>query len=82
MKGLTDEKKSKQQLLDEHEAKKKKEAELKKQRKMDNVICLKNIDVHIKKGAFVCIIGKVGAGKSSLLSAIIGDLLPVPQDLV
>jgi len=30
----------------------------------------------------VCIIGKVAAGKSSLLSALIGDLLPVSQDII
>jgi ABC-type uncharacterized transport system ATPase component len=29
----------------------------------------------IKQGEFVCVIGDVGSGKSSLLSAIIGDLL-------
>jgi ABC-type lipoprotein export system ATPase subunit len=49
---------------------------------MDTVICLKDIDIQIKKGQFVCIIGKVGSGKSSLLSALIGDLLPVPKGLV
>ena len=31
--------------------------------------------MEIKKGEFVCIIGDVGSGKSSLLSALIGDLL-------
>lgn len=82
MKGNQDEKKSKEKILEEHEAKKKKEAELKKQRKMDTIVCLKDIDVHIKKGWFVCVIGKVGSGKSSLLSALIGDLLPVPVDLI
>lgn len=64
------------------EKKQKKEAELKKQRKLDNVICLKDIDVKIKKGSFVCIIGKVASGKSSLLSALIGDLLPVPEKII
>jgi ABC-type uncharacterized transport system ATPase component len=38
---------------------------------------LKDIDLEIKKGEFVCIIGNVGAGKSSIISAIIGDLIPV-----
>jgi len=78
LKGLSDEKKSKEQLREEIESKKKKEAELKKQRKLDNIVCLKEIDLKIKKGHFVCIIGKVGSGKSSLLNAMIGDLLPVP----
>ena len=31
--------------------------------------------ITIKKGEFVCIIGDVGAGKSSLLNAIIGELI-------
>lgn len=34
------------------------------------------------KGQFVCIIGKTGAGKSSLLSAISGEMLPIPQAIV
>lgn len=68
--------------MEEREKKKKKEEELKKQRKMDSIISLKDIDIHIKKGWFVCIIGKVGSGKSSLLSAMIGDLLPVPKSLI
>lgn len=82
LKGLNDEKKSKEQLRDELEAKQKKEAELKKQRKLDNIVCLKDIDLKIKKGHFVCIIGKVGSGKSSLLNAMIGDLLPVPDKII
>jgi ABC-type lipoprotein export system ATPase subunit len=35
------------------------------------------LNLEIKKGEFVCIIGDVGSGKSSLLSALIGDLLYV-----
>lgn len=38
-------------------------------------MALKKLDLNIKKGEFVCIIGDVGSGKSSLLSAMIGDLL-------
>lgn len=38
-------------------------------------IALKSLNLHIPKGKFVCIIGEVGAGKSSLLSALIGDML-------
>ena len=34
------------------------------------------MNVTIKQGEFVCIIGDVAAGKSSLLSALIGDMLP------
>ncbi|KAJ3061387.1 ABC transporter C member 13 [Podochytrium sp. JEL0797] len=35
---------------------------------------LVNLDLHIEKGTFVAVIGSVGSGKSSLLSAILGDL--------
>ena len=40
---------------------------------------MKNLDLQIKRGEFVCVIGDVGSGKSSLLSALIGDLLHLPQ---
>lgn len=40
---------------------------------------LKEIDLTIKKGEFVCIIGDVGSGKSSLFSSIIGDMIYVPD---
>ena len=40
---------------------------------------LKNINLDIKKGEFVIIVGKVGSGKSSLLSSIYGDMLYVPE---
>jgi len=43
---------------------------------------LKNIDIKIKKGDLVFIIGKVGSGKSTLLNALIGDLLPVSQNMI
>ena len=46
---------------------------------MENVVILRDIDLKIKKGEFVCIVGKVGSGKSSLLSAMIGDLLPLSK---
>ena len=36
---------------------------------------LKNLNLSIRKGDFVCIIGAVGSGKSSLLSTLIGDMM-------
>ena len=39
---------------------------------------LKNINLTISKGEFVCIIGEVGGGKSSLLYAILNNLIQVP----
>ena len=40
---------------------------------------LKDIDLEIKKGEFVIIVGQVGAGKSSILNSIFGDMLYVPD---
>jgi len=34
-----------------------------------------DLNLSVKQGEFVCVIGDVGSGKSSLLSTIIGDLL-------
>ena len=45
---------------------------------LNKFIQLKNIDLTVKKGDFVCVIGDVGSGKSSLLNAIIGDMIFVP----
>ena len=37
-------------------------------------LTLKNINLEIRKGEFVCIIGEVGSGKSSLLQAILNNM--------
>jgi ABC-type nitrate/sulfonate/bicarbonate transport system ATPase subunit len=44
---------------------------------VDSLVVLKDINLNVKKGEFVCIIGDVASGKSSLLNTIIGDLIPV-----
>jgi ABC-type bacteriocin/lantibiotic exporter with double-glycine peptidase domain len=41
---------------------------------LDDKKILQNISLKIKRGQFIAIVGKVGSGKSSLLSAILGDL--------
>ena len=41
---------------------------------IENILALRDINLNIKQGEFVCIIGDVGSGKSSLLNAMIGDL--------
>lgn len=43
----------------------------------DGQATLKDIELNVPKGQFVCIVGDVGSGKSSLLNAIIGDLMPL-----
>jgi ATP-binding cassette subfamily C (CFTR/MRP) protein 1 len=35
---------------------------------------LRNVDLSIQSGSFVCILGKVGSGKSALLQAMIGEM--------
>lgn len=45
-------------------------------------IQLSDISLKIHKGEFICIIGEVGSGKSSLLSAILGDMLYLSDDVI
>jgi ABC-type nitrate/sulfonate/bicarbonate transport system ATPase subunit len=47
---------------------------------LKDFVNLRKIDLKVKKGEFVCIIGDVGSGKSSLLSAIIGDMIYLPRN--
>ena len=51
----------------------------KKEKKKINPLepILKNINCEIKKGEFICVIGEVGCGKSSLLQAILNCMLPL-----
>ncbi|KAJ3234486.1 hypothetical protein HDU81_001373 [Chytriomyces hyalinus] len=42
---------------------------------------LKDINLDVPKGSLTMIVGKVGSGKSSLLSAFIGDMIPTAGDI-
>ena len=44
----------------------------------DEKPCLQEISLSIKKGKLVAVVGSVGAGKSSLLSAILGEMFSTP----
>lgn len=35
---------------------------------------LRNINIHVKQGQLIAIVGTVGSGKSSLLSALLGEM--------
>ena len=43
---------------------------------------LKDIDFQVAHGEFICVIGDVGSGKSSLLHSIIGDMIHVPYSAI
>lgn len=49
---------------------------------LDKFVHLKNIDIKIKKGEFVAVVGDIGSGKSSFLKAIIGDMLNLQKDAI
>lgn len=36
--------------------------------------CLKNINIRVKKNSLVAIVGTVGSGKSSIISALLGEM--------
>lgn len=40
----------------------------------EDAATLKNIDLAVPKGSFVAVVGVVGCGKSSLLSAMLGEM--------
>ena len=43
-------------------------------------ILLKSLNLTIYTGEFICIIGEVGSGKSSLISALLGDMIYVDDE--
>ena len=49
---------------------------------IDDVLVLRDVNLKIKKGELVCILGDVASGKSSLFSAIIGDMLHLTEDFI
>lgn len=51
-------------------------------KKFSDMIALKSIDVKIKRGEFVAIIGEVGSGKSSLISSLIGDMIYLDSEII
>ncbi|KAF2023302.1 vacuolar metal resistance ABC transporter-like protein [Setomelanomma holmii] len=43
---------------------------------------LHNINISAKRGELVCVVGRVGAGKSSLLQAVLGDLWKISGEVI
>lgn len=52
------------------------------EKKVEEPFGLKNLELKIKKGSFVAIVGTVGSGKSSLLQALIGEMRKTRGDCV
>ena len=50
--------------------------------KNQNRNVLQNINVRANKGELTCIVGRVGAGKSSLLQSLLGDLWKINGEIV
>lgn len=47
------------------------------QRKPEYKVALRNVNFQAKKGELICIVGKVGSGKSALVQSMLGDLFRV-----
>jgi ATP-binding cassette subfamily C (CFTR/MRP) protein 1 len=57
-------------------------SDIKVEMKVKDIVTLKNIKLNIEKGEFICIIGEIGAGKSSLINALMADLIYMSNETV
>lgn len=49
--------------------------------KLSDCLTLKNIDLKIKEGEIFLLVGAIGSGKTSMLNAIGGNLIYVPEHI-
>lgn len=61
--------------------KKDKEPPKEEEEKSEDRILLRNINMTIKKNSFVAIVGNVGSGKSSILNAILGNMVLIEGNI-
>ncbi|GAB6029962.1 Multidrug resistance-associated protein 1 [Chamberlinius hualienensis] len=47
-----------------------------------NNLCLKNINLKVSEGQLLIIVGSVGCGKSSLISAVLGEMIKVNGNVI
>jgi len=71
-----DDKSDKSDKDDEDKKKDKKDDE---EKNLDKILTLKDVNVQVKRGEFLIILGKIGSGKTSLLSALLNDMTFVPE---
>ena len=77
--SIKDEKKEKK---DESKDKKSEEDKSEDKNEPKDIITLKNINARVEKGSFTAIVGNVGSGKSSLVSAVLGDMEKIKGSVV
>ena len=53
-----------------------------RERTLNEIISLKDLDIKVKKGSFVVIVGETGSGKTSLLNAMIGEMIHLPDQII
>ncbi len=84
-KDADDLKKDKEKEKQEKKDKKEKKVTVQEEeveKPLKDYLHLQNLDIQINKGEFVCVIGDVGSGKSSLFAATIGDMIYVPEQQI
>lgn len=50
--------------------------------KVDEGVQIRDLNLKVHRGEFICIIGGVGSGKSSLLSALLGDMIYISDETI
>ena len=59
-----------------------KKAEKSTTKTINDIINLKDIELKVRKGELLMVVGKVGSGKTSLLSAIQGEMLDIKSEVL
>jgi len=49
---------------------------------LSDYVTLKEIDLSVKKGEFIAVVGDIGSGKTSLIKALIGEMINLQKDVL